>query len=156
MLAAGIIDGNAVGALGVLIAGITVLWYVLQQRSNEKAETNDDARAEALALAETRGKRIDDLEADIERLRKARADDRRSHDAAIQSLRQQIADLEERIGATTRNFAVAQSLTTQAAYDIAVAATEKLEQKPPNVGEALTLLHAYMSGFTAMPAKASR
>ena len=148
MFASGVNISSAsllVGAFGVLVAAITVVWYVVQQRHSEKEDTNDDARTEALALAETRGKRIDDLEADISRLQKRLRDDRDEHDKQIKSLRQQVVALEDRLTQATSNFAAAQSLTAQGATDLAVSVTGLLEARPSKVDEALILLHAYLA-----------
>lgn len=141
-----LIASVAVGALSALIAGVTIIWYVLQQRTNEDDGAADDARTEALALAETRGKRIDDLEADINRLKKSRADDHQLYERQIGSLREQVAALEQRIINASRDFAIAQSLTARATIDLVVRVTELLEDDPPKVPEAVSLLRSYTSG----------
>jgi hypothetical protein len=141
---AALVASVAVGAFGVLIAAATLVFYRFQQ----KGEDSDDARTEALALAETRGKRVDDLEQQVARLEKARREDRDLHDKQIRSLRAELTALEQRIANATRDFAVAQSLTARAAIDLVITVTDQLERKPPQVKEALTLLHAYTTGQT--------
>lgn len=135
-----------IAALGVLVAGIGVVWYVIQQRTNTDTTESDDARTEALALADTRGKRIDDLQADIDRLKKDRSDDHRLYEQQLGSLREQVSALEQRIISASRDFAIAQSLTARATIDLVVRVTEQLETEPPRVADALTLLRSYTSG----------
>lgn len=138
---------GAIGTfLGVVIAALSFMLYLRGQKGTDK----DNAREEALALAETRKQRIDDLQADVDRLTKARTADRELHDAQIRGLRAEMSELEKRFSAASREFSAAQALTGRAVIDLVVHVTDLLERTPAEVDDALALLRAY----TALPTTA--
>lgn len=130
------------GFLAVFVASLTLVLYLKERKSDD----TDKARDEALALSDTRGKRIDDLQEEVERLRRARHADQELHDNQILSLRTEMGALEARFSAASREFSAAQALTARAVIDLVVDVTTSLEKVPPDVEAALVQLRAYTSG----------
>lgn len=140
------------GFLAVFVASLTLILYLKERRSDDK----DKARDEALALSDTRGQRIDDLTKEIDRLTKARHDDAELHDQQIRKLRDEMGVLEARFSSASREFTAAQTLTARAVIDLVIDVTALLEEQPPAVQAALSLLRAYTSGRASEAADTPR
>jgi predicted transcriptional regulator len=123
---------SAAAAVGTFFA-----YLVTVQRADIHA-----AREEALALAETRGEVIADLEARLELLE-------RRHKASEEARAKRIHELEELLAKTTAE-AREQAYQTQRFYaaalaDLFVGVQEDLETAPPNVERALTRIRGLLS-----------
>ena len=127
-----------IALLGVLVAFGVGTISNRNQRKQTDLDRHDEARTEAMNLAEIRASTILTLREDLDKLQKEQLDER-------QACERSITELRDTIGRVGTEAADAQRLLLGGMRNVLAQALVHLEQEPPDVDQAISFLREMLA-----------